>query len=287
MRLPNVQIKDTFLARFTKSKPNELRSGILVPVDSSANAFNSLEYALNLAKILNNTIHLFYVIDVSIDELSESTIVAHRVLERKYRKAEACVESLKEMIEQSGVTVVTAESKIGNIGQLIQKQVEYIKPGMIVVGKDCISRNTIDNLINHATCPVIVIPGSTAPRLPSSVILTTEQNTFSEKSLAPLMKIIQRTTRELTVLNFVKLKKTRIEKVAVPHAGTNNVLVNYQQVDNRLSPVSIEDFARANSVNLVCTICQKQPLYKRLFRRSFSTEIAVSVDIPVMVMHEV
>ena len=119
MRLANVQIKDTILTKFTKLKPDEMRSGILVPVNSSANAFNSLEYALKLAKILNNTIHLFYVIDVNVDEFSESTIVAHGILERTYRKAEACVESLKEMIEEKGVKVLTAESKIGNTGSLI------------------------------------------------------------------------------------------------------------------------------------------------------------------------
>jgi nucleotide-binding universal stress UspA family protein len=286
MRLPNVQIKDAILAKFTKPGPDELRSGILVPVNSSANAFNSLEYALKLAKVLNNTIHLFYVIDVSISELSESTIVANRVLERIYRNSETCVESLKEMIEESGVKVVTAESKIGNTGSLIQKQIELIRPGMIVIGRDCFTRNTITNLITYSTCPVIAIPESASPRLPSSVILTNEQNSFPEKSINPLIKIIERTTKELTILNFIKFKKNRMEKVAVPHVSTRSVLLNYQQVEDSPSANSVDGFVQARAVDLVCTIHKKQSLFSSFFRRGFSAEIVFGLEIPVMIMRE-
>jgi len=282
----NVQIKDTILTNFTKSKPDEMRSGILVPVNSSANAFNSLEYALKLAKILNNTIHLFYVIDVNVDEFSESTIVAHGILERTYRKAEACVESLKEMIEEKGVNVVTAESKIGNIGLMIDRQIDLIRPGMIVIGRDCFTSHTINNLISQSACPVISIPGSEPHQLPSSIILTNDHNTFSEKSLNPLLQIIQRTTRELTILSFIKFKKSRLEKVAVPHEGTNKVLLNYQQIGDAPSANTVDDFVRANAVDLVCTIHRKRSLFKRLLRRSFSAEIAFSLDIPVMIIRE-
>ncbi|HEY5919953.1 MAG TPA: universal stress protein [Chryseolinea sp.] len=288
MRLPNVQITDTILAKFTKLKPEEMRSGILVPVNSSANAFNSLEYALNLAKILKSTIHLFYVIDVDVDELSESTIVAHRILERTYRKAESCVESLKEMIEESGVTVLTAESKIGNIELLIQRQIEYIRPGMIVIGRDCFTASTINSLISQSTCPLISVPGSSPRQLPSSILLTNEHNIFSEKSLNILIKIIQSTTQELTILKFIKFKKNRFEKVAVPHAGADDVLVslNYQQIKKAPSANTVNDFVRANGVDLVCSIHQKQSFFKRFLGRSFSADIVFSLNIPVMTMRE-
>lgn len=287
MKLPNVQIKDTILAKFINLRPDELRSGILVPVNSSANAFNSLEYALKLAKILNNSIHLFYAIDLDISELSESTVVARRILERTYRKAETCVESLKEMIEECGIKVVTAESKIGNIGWLIQKQVECIRPGMIVIGRDCFTRNTIDNLINHSTCPLIAIPESAAPRLPSSIILTNEGNTFSEKSIDPLVKIIQNITQELTILRFVKIKNIRMEKVVIPYTSSPSVLLNYQQVQDIPSVNSVDNFVRTNSVDLVCTINEKRSFLKRLLRHSFSAKIVFRLDIPVMVTPEI
>lgn len=286
MKHLNVQIKDTILTKFTKSKPDEMRTGILVPVNSSSNAFNSLEYALRLAKLLNNTIHLFYVIDVNVDEFSESTIAAHRLLGRAYRKANTCVESLKEMIEESGVKVLTAESRIGNIGSLINNHVENIRPGMIVIGRDCFTSNTINSLIDQSTCPIITIPGSASPQLPSSIILTNEQNTFPKSSLKPLLNIIQSTTHELTILSFLKLKRAEIEKAAVPHSGPNNVLLNYQQIEDSPSVNSVDDFVRANAVDLVCTIHHKQSLFKRLLRRSFSAQLVFSLDRPVMIMPE-
>jgi nucleotide-binding universal stress UspA family protein len=286
MRLPTLQIKDTILAQFTKSKPDDIRSGILVPVNSTENAFNSLEYALKLAKILNNAIHLFYVIDVSVDELSESTIVAHRILEKTYNKAENCVESLKEIIEESGVKVMSAESRIGNIGSLIQKQVEYIRPGMIVIGRDCFKRSTIDHLVSNVSCPVVAIPGCASPQLPSSIILTNKHNTFSEKAIAPLIKIAQLTTRELTILRFLKFKKSKIENVAVPHISTTNVLLKIQQIEGSPSAHIVDDFVQGTTINLVCTTHQRQSLFKRFLRRSFSAEIVFKLNVPVMILCE-
>jgi len=289
MKLSSEQLfKDPMLLNPTTINPGELRSGILVPVNSSANAFNSLEYALKLAKILHNTIHLFYVIDVDIDELSESTVVAHRVLERAFRKSENCVESLKEMIEESGTKVVTAQSRVGNIGLLIAEQVERLKPGMIVIGRDCFSKNTISNLIDRSPCPIITIPGSASPRLPSSIILANKQNTISEKTLDPLIKIIQKTTKELTILSFAKCKKRNDQNVTFPFDHTHgNVQLNYRQIEDPLPTNSVDDFVRANVVDLLCTIQQKRTLFNRIFQRSFPAEMVFRLKIPVMVMSEI
>ena len=285
MRLPTLQIKDTIFAQFTKSRPDDIRSGILVPVNSTANAFNSLEYALKLAKILHNSIHIFYVIDISIDDLSESTLVARRILEKTYRKAENCVDSLREMIEEGGVKVVSADYRIGNIGSLIQKQVEYIRPGMIVIGRDCFSKTTIDNLVSSVSCPVIAIPESATPQLPSSIVLTNEHSTFPEKVIAPLIKIAQSTTQELTILSFLKFKP-KVENVAVPHISTTKVLLKIQQIDGSPSASTVGDFVQEKAVNLVCTTQQRQSLFKRLLKRSFSAEIVFGLNIPVMILRE-
>jgi nucleotide-binding universal stress UspA family protein len=284
MKLPVVQIKDTILAKFTKLKPDEIRSGILVPVNSSANAFNSLEYALKLAKTLQNTIHLFYVIDVNLDELSESTIVAHHVLERAYKKAENCVESLREMIEESGVKVTTAEFRIGSVGTLIQKRVEDLRPGMIVIGRDCFSRKTINKLIRNASCPLIAIPECITPKLPSSVILTNEHSSFSERTIEPLIKIINSTTRALTILSFVKLNQSKIQKISVPHISTTNVMVNVEQIEHLPSTNRVDDFVRAGAVDLVCTTYQGPSFFQRFFSSNFPTEIVFGLSVPTMVL---
>jgi nucleotide-binding universal stress UspA family protein len=285
MRSPTLQIKDTILERIARLERDEIRSGILVPVNSSTNAFNALEYALNLARILNSTIHLFYVIDVDIDEVSDSPIVTHRILDRKYREAQTCVESLKEMIEESGVKVVTAESKIGNIGSLIQTQATSLRPGMIVIGRDCFTRSTINTQITYSTCPLIVVPESASPQLPCSIILTNEQDILSDKSLHPLIRIVQNTTQELTILGFGKFKKKPVEKIGINN-GATNVMVNYRQIEHSPSAFTVHDFVRTNNVGLVCTIHQKQSLFKRFFRSDFSSEIVFSLEIPVMIMRE-
>src|SRR5687767_5653083 len=103
MRLADVLIRNTVSGVHKEVTPEETRPGILVPVNSSASAFNSIEYALKIAKTLNTTIHLLYITDL--DDLPESsnTVVINRMLDRFERKAAICMESLKEMIEESGI----------------------------------------------------------------------------------------------------------------------------------------------------------------------------------------
>lgn len=285
MRFPNLQIKDTILEKITRLKPDEIRSGILVPVNSSTNAFNALEYALKLARILNNTIHLFYIIDVNIDEVSDSPVVTHRILDRKYRDAKTCVDSLKEMIEESGVKVVTAESKIGNIGSLIQTQATSTKPGMIVIGRDCFTRSAVNTLIRHSTCPVIVVPETATPELPSSIILTSEKDTFSDKSIEPLIRIAQNTSQELTILSFARSRKSIIEKLGV-YNGAIKIMINYRQLEDPPSAITVGDFVRTSGVGLVCTIHQKQSIFRRFLRSGFSSEIVFSLKVPAMIINE-
>src|SRR5690606_33436884 len=77
---------------------------IFVPVDFSKASFDSLEYALNLAKTCQGCIDLFHITDAGELYESDNAIVINRLLDRLETKANAQNESLKEMTNSQDMT---------------------------------------------------------------------------------------------------------------------------------------------------------------------------------------
>ena len=280
MRFADVLIKNAL----KEGTSEETRPGILVPINSSASAFNSIEYALNIAKALNTTIHLVYVTDL--DDLPESNnpLVISRMLNRFERKAALCVESLKEMIEESGVKVPTAESGIGNVESLIQSRIKFLTPGMIVIGRDSFGKQALNNLVDQATCPVVFVPEKAKAALPNSFVLALNDDRIPN-SIYPLLKIIQQSTRQLTVLCAVRRKRNEFNSFQSQLFGANcDVSIKYLQHKGPMKATGLDNFVNANEVDLLCVVRGKRPLLRRIFTRDLSTRILHAVEIPVLVV---
>jgi nucleotide-binding universal stress UspA family protein len=285
MRIDEVLIKNTVSGIATHEKAGETMPGILVPVNASSSAFHSLEYALHIARVLHTSIHLFHVTDAR--ELPESgnPIVVNRILERLDRKAANCVASLKEIIEESGVKVHTAESVVGNVEQLLYKRMAELSPTLIILGRDSFSKHLLSRMISHAAYPILVIPESVPPRLPSSIILSYDQSELPAKKLDVLFKLVQRTTQELTVLSIAKRKhqgKQRVQRYQVE--PNSSFLVNYYQTEEPADGHGIEIFVSTNEVDLICTLRQKRAFLDRIFDRNAPLDLIYHVSIPVLVL---
>ena len=284
MALVDLMIRNISRNRTSVEKREDLRPGILVPVNSSASAFNALEYALQLARVLNSSIHLLYVADV--DEIPESNnpMVVNRMIDRLDHRAANCVESLREMIEESGIKVTTAESRVGKVETLILNYSSQLTPGLIVLGKDSFAKTKINHLIDETEFPVLCIPQSAPPRLPVSITLSSHQSVLFDKAVDPLMKIIQGTTRELNVLNVVKRKRSLLTDQLSIESARGNVAVNrYQQVDSELVN-GVCSFVKMNGVDFLGVTQKRQSFFGRIFKRNVIPDLVSSLTIPVMII---
>lgn len=284
MALVDLMIRNISRNRVASEKREDLRPGILVPVNSSTSAFNSLEYALQLARVLNSSIHLLYVADV--DEIPESNnpIVVNRMIDRLDRKAANCVESLREMIEESGVTVTTAESRVGKVETLILNYSNQIAPGLIILGKDSFAKAKINRVIDEVESPVLCVPQSAPPRLPISITLSSHQNILFDKAVDTLLKIIQGTTRELIMLNVVKRKRSSLtDQLSIVSARGNVVVSCHQHVDSELVS-GVCNFVETNGVDFLGVTQKRQSFFGKLFRRNVIPDLLRSLTIPVMII---
>jgi nucleotide-binding universal stress UspA family protein len=263
--------------------PEETRPGILVPVNSSASAFNSIEYAMKIAKALNTTIHLLYITDLNDLPESSNTIVINRMLDRFELDAAMCVESLTEMIEECGIKVPTAESRVGNVELLIQNRIEFLAPGMIVIGRDSFRKQAVDILIDQATCPLLFVPKNADASLPSSFALRLNKDLIPPKSVYPLLKIIQQTTQRLTILS--DHKKSNLDPFQNQVIEPNFKLsITYLLHENTMDAKVMRTFIRSAGFDLLCVVRDRRPFFKRIFTKDPAARIVHTVEIPVMLV---
>lgn len=277
MGLADIHVKDAVPITPCLPSADAFSRGILVPVNSSQSAFNALEYTLNLAKVLPTTIHLLYV--ANIDDLTESNnpVVVNRMLDRLYRKASNCVTSLKEMIEESGVKVITAESRVGKAESIIHNLSKTITPDMIVIGRGTFEHHVVSQLITTSCCPVMCIPESITPHLPASIILS-HQERIPLKSLDPFCTIIKRTSQNLTVLHPEKHKVKEVQNFFA------NVSESIEISCQPCEELDVVKYADAHEVDLVCVVHRSKTFLERIFKRDKNLSLVHELNIPVMVI---
>jgi nucleotide-binding universal stress UspA family protein len=207
------------------------------------------------------------------------------MIDKLDRKAANCVESLKEMIEETGTKVVMAESHVGKVELLILNKIRDTMPGMIVIGRDSFSGFALNQLIDQATCPVLCVPQSAAPRLPLSIALTSSLNVLVEKKVDALFKIIQNTTHEVTVVDVVRDKHSNghgLQRTIASVKG--NILVNCQQhIASEFIP-GILNFIEVNAIDLLCVTYKRPSFLKRIFKRDPSLDLISRTQIPMMIV---
>ena len=256
---------------------------ILVPVDATASAFHSLEFALNLARTCDACIQLLYLTDI--DNLPESSnpVVVNRMLDRLERKAYNCVESLTEMIEETGVSVHSAESITGNVWGMLERKIELLRPGLVIIGKESFSKRLVHNLIAHATCPVLVIPASAPSRLPSSFALSFEKRP-SPFTLGVLPQILKHTAVKLSMLTTEKYHGA-LKKVE-HYLASKDYSINLDYTQEPLSSHTVERFLEAKSADLLCVTRKNRSFIARIFHSCKVSDMVARLTIPVLVLKE-
>jgi nucleotide-binding universal stress UspA family protein len=253
-------------------------SKILVPVDSSQGSYNALAYALNLARSWNAGIHLIYIININDIPDSESPFMIASMVDRLDAKASVCLESLTEIIEETGIAVVSAECEIGHVGQLLRRKIDVVAPDLVVAGQTMLHRKTLPSLATQIPCPVLLIPEATPSELPKSVVLSCDE-AFDHGYEA--------------MVSFIKRKFLKSDADSVLNEERNNH--NYASGTKAYEPIyfyalkkaetaqSIEECLRAHKSDLFCLVLKDHSFFSRLFYRHAPISLVQSLSVPVLI----
>lgn len=261
----------------------------LVPVDFSPCSLNALQYAIMLARHAEGKVVLSHVVDLAEVPESDNPVVVTWSLDRLTRTAREKMKSLREMISLEGV-LVEEDIAIGHVGHGIIKQIDKVKPTVIVLGRNTEREPGKQSMLTHISkntrTPVLVVPGSHNPRIPSKAMLATDMKSFGIKDFAPLMNIIRKTAQQLAVLQVagsqgnVEHARAWIEKLN----KTFDFEATLVTTDAPLAEQGIEEAVRENKVDFLFAI-QQQGLLERIFHGDKLPPV-VHAGVPVLLVRK-
>ncbi len=179
---------------------------------------------------------------------------------------------------------------MGNVRLELMKQIEKVKPHIIVIGKNIDAPPRTYDLVTyitkHTRVPVLVVPGSHNPKIPNRAVLATDMKPDSVKEFAPVFEILGITSQEVSILNMSGQKANGrntewIEKIKTAYG----IQVKILHFDNT-NTFQIAEFIRMNKVDLVCTITRAPGFFQKLFQRTNTNQLPERVEVPVLVMSE-
>ncbi len=281
-RRRNLKDKHTTMENFT----------YFVPVDFSACSYNALHYATMLARCSQGRINLCHVIDLEEVEDSENPVVISFMIDRLFKKAQKRMKSHREIISMEGI-IVKEEIVMGNVQAQLKKQIDALKPNVIVMGRNTEKKLNAQSLLKYitrnASAPVLVVPQTHNPKIPNRTVLASDMDPNRLVEYAPFFDIIKKVSHELSILN-IKSNYFASAKDALTWIGNLNLTygVNAKllQADNQEGLKGIADLIRSNKIDLLCTVKHNNSFFDKFFDRNISNQLTNQAEVPVLVIKE-
>lgn len=269
---------------------------IVVPTDFSPLADNALKYGMDLATAMGSSLMIVHVYQIPIS-YSEVPLITMSMEEIKKASEERLAE-LKHNIETitAGKLVVYTESRLGDVGDEINKLTKTLQPFAVVMGsrgvtgagKFFLGSNSL-SVINRTNTPVIVVPpgGRFSPY--KKIGLTTDFKEVVDKTpVAPIRAIVSFFNAELHVLH-VDYKQRNFNPDFPEQTLNLDMLLTgmnptYNFIENKNVNEGINDFAEKNNIDLIVTLPQKHSFLESIFEKSLTRELLHHTHIPVMCM---
>jgi nucleotide-binding universal stress UspA family protein len=260
-----------------------------VPVDFSPASYKAVEYAMMLIQLSGGRIVLFHVIDPDQIAESDNPIVVHRSINRLTSSANDKLESISEMIRESGLEV-TCELTFGKPGVEISKFCKAHADHFAVISQRQMTsifggRGSVDIKL-----PLFIVPESARMKRPHNVLLATDLKPIRANGFSRFLKLINKTCEELMLLYVTKKPVYNGREVAIRQRMAEvgkliniNTTFSYQQHGNIAS--GILDFSMDNGIDLLCTIKRRNGI-SRYLSKSISNELANESALPMLVLNE-
>ncbi|MEY3059006.1 MAG: hypothetical protein RL000_358 [Bacteroidota bacterium] len=267
---------------------------IVVPTDFSPLADNALKYGMDLATAMGSSLMIVHVYQIPIS-YSEVPLITVSIEEIK-KASEDRLAEIKHNIETitAGKLVVYTESRLGDVGDEINKLTKTLQPFAVVMGsrgvtgagKFFLGSNSL-SVISRTNTPVIVVPPGGRFLPYKKIGLTTDfKEVINKTPVVPIRALVSFFNAELHVLHVDY--KQRNFNPDVPEQTLNLDMLltgmnpTYDFIENKDVNEGINDFAEKNNIDLIVTLPQKHSFLESLFEKSLTRELLHHTHIPVM-----
>src|SRR5688572_16249802 len=261
-----------------------------VPVDFTECCYDTLQYTTSLARNSGGNVKLCHVVDLEEIPDSDNPVVVSFAIDRLLQEAQKKMKSLREIILMEGISV-KQEVVLGNKQIELIKQIESVRPSVVVIGGDSRKRLTSDSLLTcltrNTTSPVLVVPQSYNSKAPTRAVLTLNMDIKTNGRLSSFSEVIKKffgyfSVLETRALHFANGKEALYWIETMRAKG--NVNPNFLSINDDNDRIErIVDFVQANKINLLC-IKERRSFFRKFFTQNISNQLPKQVEVPLLVI---
>ncbi|WP_340073705.1 universal stress protein [Leptobacterium sp. I13] len=278
---------------------------ILIPTDFSENAWNALQYALDLYK--DETCNFFILNAYSPPIVSPTNPITSAsttkvLLDVAKKSAEEGLAAVMARINESYSSSKHQFETIASYDFLVSAVKETVKEkeiDMVVMGtkgasglKEVIMGSNTAGVIGHIECPLLAIPEEAVFKPLKELAFATDYAYYHERfELAELLELAQKYNASICVLHALEHKDGLSKEQELVRQHLDELMEPIQHSFHTLTRVSLETatrtFTQSRDIDMLCMVTKHHSFLTRLFGKPRVEEISFHTKIPLLVLKEV
>ncbi len=273
-------------------------SKILIPTDFSTVANNALQYAIQLAKKTNASIHLLHVNNIPIMDASFPNEVYQTYTAEIEDFAKNSFENLENLYLNKSNLQFDKHTAYGFVNDEIQEFAKNNDIDLIVLGttgasgiQEILIGSNAASVVAKAEIPVLVIPPTSTFTDIKKIVYASDFNEPEFPSVSRLAFFANLYEAEVNVLHIKSFADNLFD---AEHnffsRNKENVEVNRWKIvklpEGESIIDSINNFVETEHPNLIVMAKHNRSFFDRLFHRSLSKQMAYHTKIPLLVLNK-
>ncbi len=264
----------------------------IVPIDFSPASINAMDYAVNLAMLVDAEICLVHIFSLPERYLRVSSVSNPGLISGD---AENRLYNLRRKIQKrTGNSVrIRSEVRPGKFFETLRSVCEEIKPYAVLIGSQGKAKSVYQRFGSHSvsaikylSCPLIFVPnGKKFEPVKKMGLAFDFREEPSEKMIEELKTFAHDFKVQIHVLYINHADKQDLD--AVFESGAIMSMLSplpheYHFITGKNTRKSILSFCKSNGIDLLIVVPKRRNLFEKLVRNSHTREFVLHSHIPVM-----
>jgi len=256
----------------------------LVPIGSSGNAVNTLQYAIDFAKVVGAKIY--------VTQVYESTKVAGALknidafLEEENKKH---LQEVLDAVDTKNVVVALASVK-GDVIESIEAMAKHLEIDLIVSSAKSVSKDETlylgkipGSLVKDIELPVLIVPAQYRFKPVTKILMAIKSGKIKPGSvLAPLHKIINMFNAKIDLIQILTPKSTDDDKEV--SNDLKNLASSFKITENSTIFQGVLEHLHETEPDMLCVMRRKRGFFSKLWKKDTVKKAYFESRIPLLVL---
>ena len=257
---------------------------ILVPLGSSGNGPNTLQYAINFAQAFGAKVY--------VTKIYESTRIAGSLKNVDALLEEETIKDLQSVVNEvdtKDVEVATAAIK-GQLTGSLEALAQHIEADLIVISAKSISTDeslflgkVSGSIVKDTIIPVLIVPSQYRYKAYTKILMAVKSgNLKSNKSLKPLKEILNKFSSELNLIQLFTPRSTNEDKDI--NQELKALSSSFKTTENATVFQGVLEHLHGAEPDLLCVMRRPRGFFTRLWQEDTVKKKDFESRIPLLVL---